>query len=177
MVSARASAAWWPAPAGWVTERTPVLVAVALGSNLGDRARALDAAVASIRALLTDVAVSSYHDTEPVGVLEPQPRYLNAALVGRTTLSPDELLSELQTIELVLGRTRPFANAPRTIDLDLILYGDLVSDARHVTVPHPRFRARRFVLEPLAEIAPGLRDPVTGRTVAELARLLNQTSA
>jgi 2-amino-4-hydroxy-6-hydroxymethyldihydropteridine diphosphokinase len=155
-----------------VTESRSVVVAIALGSNLGDRARTLDAAVASLRGLLGDVAVSAYLETDPVGVRESQPRYLNAALVGRTAHSAHELLAALQATEIALGRTRPYDNAPRTLDLDLLLYGSLVVDSPTLVVPHPRFRERRFVLEPLAEIAPGLRDPVTGRTIAELlARL------
>jgi 2-amino-4-hydroxy-6-hydroxymethyldihydropteridine diphosphokinase len=151
-----------------VTDCGAVLVAVALGSNLGDRARILDAAVAALRSLLDDVAVSTYHDTDPVGVPGPQPRYLNAAVVGRTTRPARDVLDELQAIETAMGRTRPHANAPRTLDLDLILYGALTLETPALAVPHPRFRERRFVLEPLAEIAPDLRDPVTGQTVTEL---------
>ena len=159
---------WLPGPVGWVTDPEPVPVAVALGSNLGDRSRILDAAVAALQTLLSDVAVSTYHDTDPVGVPGPQPRYLNAALVGRTTRPARDLLHELQAIETAMGRTRPHGNAPRTLDLDLILYGALSIETPELAVPHPRFRERRFVLEPLAEIAPDLRDPVTGKTIAEL---------
>jgi 2-amino-4-hydroxy-6-hydroxymethyldihydropteridine diphosphokinase len=151
-----------------VTEPAPVVVAIALGSNVGDRAAALDAAVAAIRPRLEGVLVSSYHETDPVGVPEPQARYLNAALVGRTRQSAAELLADLQAIEAAMGRTRPYPNAPRILDLDLILYGALSLETPALTVPHPRFRERRFVLEPLAEIAPDLPDPVTGLTVAAL---------
>lgn len=160
-------------PAGWVTEPGPVLVAVALGSNLGDRSRTLDAAVAALQALFDDVEVSSYHDTEPVGVPGPQPRYLNAALVGRTARPARRVLNDLQAIERAMGRTRPHENAPRTLDLDLILYGALTLVTPELIVPHPRFRERRFVLAPLAEIAPDLRDPVTGQTIAELLASLS----
>jgi 2-amino-4-hydroxy-6-hydroxymethyldihydropteridine diphosphokinase len=143
-------------------------VAVALGSNLGDRRAHLDFAVAKLRSLLRHVAVSRYHDTVPVGITGPQPLYLNAAATGEATLSAQDLLDALLAIEAARGRERPFPNAPRTLDLDLILYGDLVIDGPGLTVPHPRFRERRFVLEPLAEIAPEAVDPVTGRTIREL---------
>ena len=143
-------------------------VAIALGSNLGDRRAHLDFAVAKLRSLLRHVAVSRYHDTVPVGITGPQPLYLNAAATGETTLSAPDLLDALLAIEAARGRERPYPNAPRTLDLDLILYGGLVIDSPELSVPHPRFRARRFVLEPLAEIAPEVVDPVTGRTVREL---------
>jgi len=154
--------------------RTPTLVAIALGTNLGDRDAHLDFATARLSALLTDLRVSSRHDTTPVDVVGVQPRYLNAAAVGTTTLDPHDLLRELQRIEADRGRERPFANAPRTLDVDLILYGHLVLDDDTLSVPHPRFRERRFVLEPLAEIAPAMIDPVSGETVAALALLLQR---
>jgi 2-amino-4-hydroxy-6-hydroxymethyldihydropteridine diphosphokinase len=143
-------------------------VAIALGSNLGDRVAHLDFAVSRLQAILSRVRVSRYHDTIPVGVTGPQPPYLNAAVVGDTALSAEALLEKLLAIEAERGRARPHVNAPRTLDLDLILYGESVIDRPSLTVPHPRFRERRFVLEPLAEIAPQLRDPVSGDSVAEL---------
>ena len=168
MAPAPARAASLPAPAGWVTDDVASLVAIALGSNLGDRAHTLDRAVAALRAELGDVRVSRYRDTEPVDVPDAQPRYLNAALTGRSTQGPAALLARLHSLEVACGRSRPYPRSPRTLDLDLILYGSLVVDTPSLTLPHPRFRDRRFVLEPLAEIAPDLRDPVTGLTVAEL---------
>lgn len=143
-------------------------VAVALGSNLGDRRAHIDYAVASLRSLLANLSVSAYRDTIPVGVAGPQPLYLNAAAIGDTALSPRALLDALLAIERERGRERPHPNAPRTLDLDLILFGDVVMEEAGLVVPHPRFRVRRFVLEPLTEIAPALRDPVTGSTVLEL---------
>jgi len=145
-----------------------VRVAIALGSNLGDRRAALDAAVAALGSTLTSLAVSSYHDTAPVGVDPAQPRFLNAAAAGSTTRSARALLGVLQEIEQRLGRERPFPNAPRTIDLDLVLYGPLIADEPDLTVPHPRFRTRLFVLEPLAEVAADMTDPVSGRSIRDL---------
>jgi 2-amino-4-hydroxy-6-hydroxymethyldihydropteridine diphosphokinase len=147
------------------------LCAVALGSNLGDRRAHLDFAVARLRAILDGLKVSSYIDTEPVSDV-PQPRYLNAAVVGRSSLPPRDLLTALLDIERERGRERLFKDSPRTLDLDLILYGDLVLTEPGLAIPHPRFRERLFVLEPLASIAPGLVDPVTGKTIAELLRAL-----
>jgi 2-amino-4-hydroxy-6-hydroxymethyldihydropteridine diphosphokinase len=148
------------------------LVAIALGSNLGDRDAHLDYAVARLSGLLGDTRCSSRHDTVPVDTPGDQPRYLNAALVGNTTLMPHDLLRELQRLEADRGRERPYPNAPRTLDVDLILFGDVMVSDYQLMVPHPRFRERRFVLEPLVEIAPDLVDPVTGLSVAALlARL------
>jgi len=144
------------------------VAAVALGSNLGDRRRHLDYAARRLASLLAGFTLSRYIETDPVGVDDPQPRYLNAAATGETALSARELLDALLAIERERGRERPHANAPRTLDLDLILLGDLVVSAPGLVVPHPRFRDRRFVVEPLAEIAPALRDPVSGLTVQEL---------
>ncbi len=143
-------------------------VAVALGSNVGDRRAHLDYAVSKLRIFLGNLTVSRYYDTVPVGVSGPQPLILNAAAVGESTMSARALLEELLAIEQERGRERPYANAPRTLDLDLILFGETVLDEPGLTVPHPRFRARRFVLEPLAEIAPALVDPVSRRTVGDL---------
>jgi 2-amino-4-hydroxy-6-hydroxymethyldihydropteridine diphosphokinase len=150
-----------------VTDQKPAAVAVALGSNLGDRDAHLRGAVSALAGLLTSIRISSFHDTAPVDV-DPQPRFLNAAAVGLSALDPRRFLEALLAIEARYGRTRPKPGAPRTLDLDLILYGDLIVSEPGLQVPHPRFRERRFVLAPLAEIAPELRDPVTGATVQEL---------
>ena len=148
-------------------------VAIALGSNLGDREDYLRAALDALTPSIDRLRISTFHDTAPVGV-GPQPTFLNAAAVGETSLRARSLLETLLAVERDLGRERPFPGAPRTLDLDLILYGDsIVDEAPSLIVPHPRFRERRFVLEPLAEIAPDWRDPVTGKTVEELLRLVS----
>jgi 2-amino-4-hydroxy-6-hydroxymethyldihydropteridine diphosphokinase len=143
-------------------------VAIALGSNLGDRRAHMDYAVARLRGVLGDVRVSSFLETEPVGVVGEQPAFLNAALTGSCGLRAGDLLCALLQIEQEQGRERPFRGAPRTLDLDLILYGTMVIDQPELLVPHPRFRERRFVLEPLAEIAGAWVDPVTGQTISAL---------
>ena len=104
------------------------------------------------------------------------PRFLNAAVVGETTLSPSELMRTLLQIETDSGRERPHPHASRTLDLDLILYGDRIIREPNLTVPHPRFRLRHFVLEPLADVGANLVDPVTRLTVAELLSRLRQGS-
>lgn len=150
--------------------------AVALGSNLGDRRAHLEEAVTSLRGLLLDLRVSAFIETDPVGVA-PQPRYLNGAVAGETDLPAPFLFERLLDIERAHGRERPFPGSPRTLDLDLVLYGPLVLDSASLTVPHPRFRERGFVLEPLASIAPGLVDPVTGLTIGELLRRLGRSKS
>jgi 2-amino-4-hydroxy-6-hydroxymethyldihydropteridine diphosphokinase len=144
-----------------------VPVAIALGSNLGDRERHLHDAVAALQRSIRNLRVSGFHETEPVGVGQ-QPLFLNAAAVGETDLSARALLDELLSIEGRFGRERPYPGAARTLDLDLILYGGSIIEEAGLIVPHPRFREREFVLRPLAEIAADWVDPVTGRTVADL---------
>jgi 2-amino-4-hydroxy-6-hydroxymethyldihydropteridine diphosphokinase len=149
------------------------LAAVALGSNLesrfGDREANLREAVRRIESLGEVRAVSSLYDTEPVGYRE-QPRFLNGALVLETELGPQELMRRLLGVERAMGREREgaVAKGPRVIDLDLLLYGDWVLWAEDLILPHPRMEERRFVLEPLAEIAPDWVHPVLGVTVREL---------
>ena len=121
--------------------------------------------------MLSNFRLSSLIETLPVGPgLERDPLYLNGVGVGASSASAHELLSALLAIESAAGRTRPHPGAPRVIDLDLVLAGDDVIDERDLKVPHPRFRERQFVLEPLASLAPDLRDPVTGMTIEELLR-------
>jgi len=141
--------------------------AFGLGSNLGDRAAHLDLAVEGLKTL-GPVVVSSYHETEPVG--PPQPRYLNAAAVVVTDRSPAELLALCSELEARAGRVRTPGDrwGPRTLDVDLLLYGDEIIETEDLAVPHEGLAERLFVLAPLAEIAPDRVVPGTGRTVAEL---------
>jgi len=143
-------------------------VAIALGSNLGERRAHLSFAVDRLHRVLSDVHVSSWYETAPVGVA-PQPKFLNGVVIGRVShTSPRELLNLLLDIERERGRVRPHPGAPRTLDLDLILYGNVVMREPGLRIPHPRYRERRFVLEPLAEVAADWTDPETGRRVGEL---------
>jgi 2-amino-4-hydroxy-6-hydroxymethyldihydropteridine diphosphokinase len=157
------------------------LAAIALGSNLesrfGDREANLREAVRRIESLGEVRAVSSFYDTEPVGYLE-QPRFLNAALLLETEMEPRALMRKLLSIERAMGREREGAmpKGPRVIDLDLLLYGDWVLWAEDLILPHPRMEERRFVLEPLAEIAPDWVHPVLGVTVRGLFAQLNRES-
>jgi 2-amino-4-hydroxy-6-hydroxymethyldihydropteridine diphosphokinase len=145
-----------------------VRVAISLGSNLGDRRAHLEYAIGALQIDLDHMSVSSFLNTQPVGVGPEHGTYLNAALVGRTKLPARVLLERLLEIEEERGRARPYPMAPRTLDLDLILYGDAIIAEEGLSVPHPRFREREFVLRPLAEIAPEMIDPVTKRTIADL---------
>jgi 2-amino-4-hydroxy-6-hydroxymethyldihydropteridine diphosphokinase len=144
---------------------SPESVAIALGSNLGDRARNLRRAVDELRRLISLVRLSSVHETDPVDAPIGSPRFLNMVVAGHTRLTPEALLPALLEIEERLGRHRRERNAPRTIDLDLILHSANVRWSRELTLPHPRYLERQFVMRPLAELHLGWSDPVTGRTL------------
>ena len=142
---------------------------VGLGSNLGDRAGNLLLAVRGMmEASLCVTRVSSIYETEPVSEVQ-QPPFLNMAVeIGNTLPTPEQVMARLLRIEFALGRTREVKDGPRTIDLDLLLYGEVEKDTDFLRLPHPRLHERRFVLEPLAEVAPRLVHPVLKKSAAEL---------
>jgi 2-amino-4-hydroxy-6-hydroxymethyldihydropteridine diphosphokinase len=143
-------------------------VYLSVGSNLGDRDAALREAIAALEpAGIRVLRVSSIYETEPLDVRD-QPLFLNLVVEAETDLFPKQLLARTQAIEQRMGRKRGRPKGPRTIDIDILLYGSSVVDSGGLTVPHPRLPERRFVLEPLAELAPDLRHPVTRRTVHEM---------
>jgi 2-amino-4-hydroxy-6-hydroxymethyldihydropteridine diphosphokinase len=151
---------------------------IGLGSNLGDRAAMLEGALAALAATpgVRIERVSSVSETEPVGGPPGQGPFLNAAAALETTLEPLDLLRVLQAIEARFGRVRGVRWGERTLDLDLLLFDDRIIDSPELTVPHPRLAERRFVLGPLAEIAPDAIEPVTGRSVSGLLRELDRGS-
>lgn len=142
-------------------------VYLSLGSNVGDRGANLRTAVARLRELGEVTAVSSFFETEPIE-FTAQPWFLNCAVAMRTELMPKTFLSRVMAIEQQMGRRRVQPKGPRNIDIDILLFGNAVISAPRLQVPHPAMHERRFVLEPLAEIAPEARHPVLKRTVREL---------
>lgn len=154
----------------------PSLACIGLGSNLGDRRATLEGAIEAL-AQTSGVhvqKVSSFHETDPVGGPPGQGKYLNAAAVIETDLDAHGLLRVLEEIEAQFGRVRSVRWGERTLDLDLLLFGDQMISTLELSIPHPRLRVRRFVLEPLAEVAPEAVDPVTRRTIAELLGALEE---
>ncbi len=146
----------------------PTTALIGLGSNLGDRRTILDSAIASMAKLGTIDGVSALRETAPVGGPPGQGSFLNAAVRLLTDHSPHQLHDQLRELERAAGRVRRVRWGERTLDLDLLIYGDQVIETSELTLPHPRFAVRRFVLGPLVEIAGEIRDPVTGLSMWEL---------
>lgn len=147
------------------------VVYLSLGSNLGDREANLRAAITRIRTLGDVTAVSSLYETEPVDFLD-QPWFLNCVILLETGLSPRPLLDRLLAVERDMGRQRLQPKGPRLIDIDVLLYGDEIISEPSLTVPHPGMHERRFVLEPLVEIAPDVRHPLFQKSAADLLATL-----
>ena len=147
--------------------------AIALGSNLGDSRAILEEAISILAATpgITLIAISSWYQTLAVG--PPQPDYINGCALVQVTFSPQVLLETLLAIEAQKGRIRTERWGARSLDLDLLLYDDLILDTPTLTIPHPRMRERAFVLVPLVEIAPNWIDPVTGKAIAELVKAVD----
>jgi 2-amino-4-hydroxy-6-hydroxymethyldihydropteridine diphosphokinase len=149
-------------------------VAIAFGSNIGDRAGNIIAAIQRLRSYVRIDRISRAYETKPVGFTE-QPDFLNLACTGFTTLSPTALRDAMARIERQVGRRTTVPLGPRAIDLDLLLYDDLISEEKTCTLPHPGLASRAFVLVPLAEIAPELVHPRSGKTIGELAKAVDRS--
>jgi 2-amino-4-hydroxy-6-hydroxymethyldihydropteridine diphosphokinase len=145
----------------------PNLVYLSLGSNVGDRQVQLQDALAKLAAVGRVVATSSFYETEPIEFTQ-QPWFLNCALALETSQTPQQLMAAILRIEEEMGRRRVQKKGPRSIDIDILLFDDTIVDSKELTIPHPAMHQRRFVLEPLAEIAPELLHPVLKKTIGEL---------
>jgi 2-amino-4-hydroxy-6-hydroxymethyldihydropteridine diphosphokinase len=152
------------------------MVYLSLGSNLGDREAQIREAIAHLQKLGEVTSVSASYETEPVEVEREQPWYLNCAVAIETELPSPQFLTEMLGIEKSMGRNRAEPRGPRTIDIDIVFFGDDVLDTPELTVPHPAMQQRRFVLEPLAEIAPDMVHPVLKQKVRQLLRSLPENS-
>jgi len=153
-----------------------VEIALGLGSNLGDRLKALQAGVAALKAFLDIEIISPVYETAAAYVTD-QPAFLNIALLGKTTLAPESLLQQLKNLEIEIGRRPSFRYGPRLLDIDILFYGDVIQSVPALALPHPRLAERDFVLKPLADIAPVWRHPQSGLTPEEMLRRLPPSSA
>ena len=149
----------------------PAMVYLSLGSNVGDREAHLRDAQDRLNAVGRVTAVSSLYETEPVEVTQ-QPWFLNGVIALETSLTPQQLMSAILKIEEAMGRRRVQKKGPRIIDIDILLFGETILDSEEVVIPHPAMHERRFVLEPLAEIAPEARHPLLKKTILELRNAL-----
>ncbi len=150
------------------TRNAGEVVLLGLGANLGDALSRFQRAIEFLSMSLSEIRTSAVYRTPPVSV-DAQPDYLNAVVRGRTLRTPHETLELARELEAAAGRTRPYPNAPRTLDVDLLFHGASVIHEQDLEVPHPRWSERAFVVVPLLDVAPEWRDPETGRTVAEVA--------
>ena len=144
------------------------MVYLSVGSNLGDREGNLRTAIEKLKGIGNPIAVSSFYETEPVEVSGAQPWFLNCAVKLDTEKMPRQLIASILALEQDMGRQRKQQKGPRIIDLDILLFGSSIIEIPSLTIPHPKLHQRRFVLEPLAEIAPDARHPVFKRTIREL---------
>ncbi len=151
----------------------PKLVYLSLGSNVGDRDAQLRDALGRLSVIGHVVAVSSVYETEPVECTQ-QPWFLNCAVVLETDKTPQELMTAILGIEEEMGRRRVQKKGPRSIDIDILLFGDTIMESKELTIPHPAMHQRRFVLEPLAEIAPEVLHPLLKKTIREMRDALSR---
>jgi 2-amino-4-hydroxy-6-hydroxymethyldihydropteridine diphosphokinase len=157
------------------TVSTQARIAIGIGANLGNAASAVEQAIRTLKdhEAISGVTASSLYRSKPIDSSGPD--YINAVITARTVLSPAQTLKAIQAIETIAGRERPYKNAPRTLDLDLLLYDSVQMDTSLLTLPHPRMHLRAFVLVPLAEIAPEIEIPAFGRVADLLESVVDQT--